>query len=251
VRAAGGRALLEAGGSRVRAELPPLAAAAAGHREPVRGWVAAPTLVELRVDPALTPFHPPRLMYRFVKGTDEDRTGLFKMIVSGQRGHAGGGGARGSGGGARARPFQTAASPPGPAPPSPRRRLPPARLFRPQPHIAQGSWVIRSAVGTTPVIVSRKLATTFHVTGALPPLLPPTRGLARPPAAACTRACASLQWRPRRRRRRCRSSLDMAGSRERARPARPGTPPLTGRLSARPLPPSPSFQRSTWRCAWT
>ncbi|KAI8464874.1 MAG: hypothetical protein J3K34DRAFT_525818 [Monoraphidium minutum] len=52
------------------------------------------------------------LMYRFIKGTDEDRAGLFKMI----------------------------------------------------PHIAEGSWVIRSAVGTTPVILARKLASQFYVT---------------------------------------------------------------------------------------
>jgi hypothetical protein len=35
----------------------------------------------------------------------------------------------------------------------------------PQPHIAEGSWVIKSAVGTTPVIVGRKLASTFYITG--------------------------------------------------------------------------------------
>lgn len=52
------------------------------------------------------------LMYRFLKGTDSDRSSMFKMI----------------------------------------------------PHIAEGSWVIRSAVGTTPVIVARKLATKFYIT---------------------------------------------------------------------------------------
>jgi len=48
-----------------------------------------------------------------------------------------------------------------PTPPQPKRHPNP----NPQPHIAQGSWMIRSAVGTTPVIVGRKLATKFYVTG--------------------------------------------------------------------------------------
>lgn len=37
-------------------------------------------------------------------------------------------------------------------------------LFKMLPHIAEGSWLIRQSVGTTPVIIGRKLTTSFHVT---------------------------------------------------------------------------------------
>lgn len=32
------------------------------------------------------------------------------------------------------------------------------------PRIAEGSWVIKQSVGTTPVIVGRKLKTSYHIT---------------------------------------------------------------------------------------
>ncbi|KAF8072532.1 EDR2L [Scenedesmus sp. PABB004] len=38
-------------------------------------------------------------------------------------------------------------------------------LFKMIPRVAQGSWVIKQSVGTTPVILGRKLATSFFVTG--------------------------------------------------------------------------------------
>lgn len=37
-------------------------------------------------------------------------------------------------------------------------------LFKMIPHIAEGSWLIKQSVGTTPVILARKLGTTFFVT---------------------------------------------------------------------------------------
>ena len=36
--------------------------------------------------------------------------------------------------------------------------------FKIIPHIADGSWVIRQSVGTTPVMLGRKLGTSFYVT---------------------------------------------------------------------------------------
>lgn len=32
------------------------------------------------------------------------------------------------------------------------------------PRIAEGSWVVRQSVGTTPVIVGRKLTTNYYIT---------------------------------------------------------------------------------------
>jgi hypothetical protein len=32
------------------------------------------------------------------------------------------------------------------------------------PRIAEGSWVVKQSVGTTPVIVGRKLKTSYHIT---------------------------------------------------------------------------------------
>lgn len=136
------------------------------------------------------PPHPQRLMYRFLRGTDEDRSGLFKMIVRGgvrcvwgafavqeqsdreapQRGGAA----------AMMGPFGWELHCRGHCPAIGIRVRVWCRSFRPlnyhrlsqssplpppKPHIAQGSWVIRSAVGTTPVIVARKLASSFFVTG--------------------------------------------------------------------------------------
>lgn len=37
-------------------------------------------------------------------------------------------------------------------------------LFKMIPRIAEGSWVIKQSVGTTPVIMGRKLKTTYHIT---------------------------------------------------------------------------------------
>jgi hypothetical protein len=37
-------------------------------------------------------------------------------------------------------------------------------LFKMIPRIAEGSWVVKQSVGTTPVIVGRKLTTTYHIT---------------------------------------------------------------------------------------
>jgi hypothetical protein len=37
-------------------------------------------------------------------------------------------------------------------------------LFKMIPRIAEGSWVIKQSVGTTPVIIGRKLTTSFHIT---------------------------------------------------------------------------------------
>lgn len=35
-------------------------------------------------------------------------------------------------------------------------------MFKLIPHCAKGSWVVSQSVGTTPVILGRKLATTYH-----------------------------------------------------------------------------------------
>lgn len=37
-------------------------------------------------------------------------------------------------------------------------------MFKLIPHIADGSWVIKQSVGTTPVIMGNKLRTTYHQT---------------------------------------------------------------------------------------
>lgn len=36
-------------------------------------------------------------------------------------------------------------------------------MFKLVPHCAKGSWVVSQSVGTTPVILGRKLATTYHL----------------------------------------------------------------------------------------
>lgn len=36
-------------------------------------------------------------------------------------------------------------------------------MFKLIPHCAKGSWVVSQSVGTTPVILGRKLATTYHL----------------------------------------------------------------------------------------
>ncbi len=111
-----------------------------------------------------------RVMYRFMKGTDEDRSSLIKMIVSYNPSliqkavsilcDS-----------IRSSPIKAVQSISHDQNPlgyktlpdtSPPHTHPPTHP--PQPHIAQGSWVIRSAVGTTPVIVARKLATKFYFT---------------------------------------------------------------------------------------
>jgi hypothetical protein len=35
-------------------------------------------------------------------------------------------------------------------------------MFKLIPHCAKGSWVVSQSVGTTPVILGRKLATSYH-----------------------------------------------------------------------------------------
>jgi hypothetical protein len=37
-------------------------------------------------------------------------------------------------------------------------------LFKMIPRIAEGSWVVKQSVGTTPVIMGRKLKTSYHIT---------------------------------------------------------------------------------------
>jgi hypothetical protein len=37
-------------------------------------------------------------------------------------------------------------------------------MFKMIPRVAEGSWVIKQSVGTTPVIIGRKLGTSFHIT---------------------------------------------------------------------------------------
>jgi hypothetical protein len=37
-------------------------------------------------------------------------------------------------------------------------------MFKMIPKVAEGSWVIKQSVGTTPVIIGRKLGTSFHIT---------------------------------------------------------------------------------------